>query len=81
MSIPISANLDVRARAANGTTLTNTDINAFNSLDDQVAIAPKALDLPKDVLTDGRSFKWLVPAYSINVLQFDLYGPEESTIS
>ncbi|TID17925.1 glycoside hydrolase family protein [Venturia nashicola] len=58
----------------NGTILTNTDVNAFNTLQDKTAVQPQPLEKTwnaKEYQSEGR-LEWEVKGYSINILEFKL---------
>lgn len=69
---PLSVALEAAWSAVNGTIITDNDPNGFNYKDNQTAIVPVPLNLTSTSRAVGQAWNWTVPAYSINVLQFNL---------
>lgn len=68
---PQSINLTLpEFSTVNGTILTHSDVNAFNSLANRTVIKPEPLENPWRV-GEGR-LEWEVRGFSINVLEFEL---------
>lgn len=83
----LALRLDVAYSNVNGTILeppTPGDLNAFNYFNNKTAIVPKAISglegfgINHGGWTGDHVFNWTVPAYSINVLQFDLSSHAEN---
>jgi hypothetical protein len=58
-------------RSANIEIQTNPNLGGFNYLNNQTAIVPRPLSFARPT-NAGNTFRWSVPKYSINVLQFDI---------
>lgn len=74
-SIPLSLSMmDAAYTSVNGTILTSTNLLAFNYLGNQTAVVPVPIAnlSGPPAGTASSVFNWSVPAYSINVIQFDL---------
>ncbi|OCL10174.1 glycoside hydrolase family 51 protein [Glonium stellatum] len=69
VGIPLTVNLDTSFKSVNGTIITNSNPNAYNTVEDMEAVVPRKLNVTS---TSGKKFMWIVPAYSITVLQFDI---------
>lgn len=70
-SVPLSVAIESSWNSVNGTTISTPDPLSFNFKNNQTAIVPKAALLGNSN-TVGGVWSWNVPAYSINVLQFDV---------
>lgn len=69
-SVPLTVDIDTEFQSVNGTIITNTDVNAYNTVENQNAVVPRPLNSTGSI--SNGNWKWQVPAYSITVLQFNL---------
>lgn len=75
--MPLNVEIDAPYSRFNGTTITHSNINAFNFHDNKTEVIPKPIDFSNgsgrgNYSLGNGSFFWKVPSYSITVLQFDL---------
>ena len=76
-SITLTLNLDTSYSSVNGTILTSAQLTDYNYLGNQTIVSPAPITgLPSN---PGTTFSWAVPAYSINVLQFNMGGGNGSS--
>lgn len=74
-TVDMSFSLDSSYTRVNATAIQNNNFNAYNTVEDQTAVYPQAVNgsgLPAQ--TSGNSngtWSWTVPKFSITVLQFD----------
>lgn len=71
-TVPLTITLDDQSyQKVNATTLQNDNPNAFNTVEQQNAVGPRAL-LDGNLPVLGPSgFTWTAPAFSSTVIQFD----------
>ena len=71
-TVPLTIALDDQAyQKVNATTLQNDDPNAFNTVEQQDAVVPKALTDGQLPIRGSMGFTWTVPVFSSTVIQFD----------
>lgn len=78
-SIPLTIDSDSSFTSVNGTQITAPSLESFNYIDNQTVVTTSTItDLPTLSAQSGSGnntkFMWGVPAFSINVLQFELTG-------
>jgi len=62
---------DQSYQKVNATTLQSDDPNAFNTVEQQAAVVPKALTDGQLPIRGSMGFTWTVPVFSSTVIQFD----------
>jgi alpha-N-arabinofuranosidase len=71
-TVPLTITLDDQSyQKVNATTLQNDDPNAFNTVEQQDAVVPKALAEGQLPVRGPLGFTWTVPVFSSTVVQFD----------
>ena len=69
-SIPLTITADRTLAAANGTTIQAASLQSYNYINNLTEVAPAPIaNLPSP---SGQTFTWDVPAFSVNVLQFEV---------
>jgi len=71
-AIPMSVNVESAWMSVNGTILTNPSLNAFNYINNATAVVPVPLKLNSTTPSFNETWVWIVPGWSITVLQFNL---------
>lgn len=70
---PVGLTVDLDGwKGVNGTIITADDLNAYNYVNNKTQVVPVETDLSCATSHGNGSWGWDVPAFSINVLQFDL---------
>lgn len=72
-SVPLSVDFDCEWRGVNGTILTADDLNSYNFIYNQTEVVPAEIGFEEgEVRAEEGGFEWVVPRWSINVLEFQL---------